>query len=305
MTTSASARLVSGVFRAEPGILYVLATPLGNLRDITLRGLDILESVDLILAEDTRVTGKLLSHYDIRTPTRALHQHNERDHINFVLDCLQKKQSLALVSDAGTPAISDPGAKLTAAVRKALFTIVPIPGVSALTTAISAAGLYAEHFYFVGFLPVQKKSCHALLEKLRTINAAIIIYEAPHRVRDTIATLTQFFDPKRSIIIARELTKTFETISRITLAEAVAWLDTHPETERGELVLIIDISKEEKQSAALDEQVLRWLAALLEELPPARAARLAASVTGISRATLYEEAMRLQTLKQPQKKHES
>ena len=301
MTAFTSARLAANVFRAEQGTLYVLATPLGNLRDITLRGLDILESADLILAEDTRVTGKLLSHYDIKTPMRAFHQHNERQNIDFVLDALKKQQSLALVSDAGTPAISDPGAKLIAAVREASFPVIPIPGASALTAAISAVGLDAEHFYFAGFLPTQKKAYGALLEKLRVINAAIVIFEAPHRVRDTVATLTQYFDTQRPLIIARELTKTFETISRLTLADASEWLDKHPETERGELVLIIDTARKEKQAekqtVELDDNTLRWLAALIEELPPARAARVAASVTGIDRAFIYEEAMRLQAQK--------
>ncbi len=270
----------------------MLATPLGNLRDITLRALDILASVDLVLAEDTRVTSKLLNHYGIRARTRALHQHNERQQIDFVLDCLRNQQSLALVSDAGTPAISDPGAKLVAAVREAQFPVVPIPGVSALTAAISAAGLDAEHFYFAGFLPTQRKARNGQLEKLRAIPAAIIFYEAPHRVRDTLQTLAQYFDPERPLIIARELTKTFETITRLILANAETWLDAHPETERGEIVLIIDAPKEEKQKdALLDDNTRRWLAALCEEFPPARAVRIVAAVTGIDRRTLYEEAI--------------
>ncbi|MDR0249777.1 MAG: 16S rRNA (cytidine(1402)-2'-O)-methyltransferase [Burkholderiales bacterium] len=282
------------VFRAEKGTLYVLATPLGNLRDITLRALDILGSADLILAEDTRVSAKLLAHYGIKAPLRALHEHNERKSASSVISLLQQQHSIALISDAGTPAVSDPGAQLVAAVRAAKLPIVPIPGPCALIAAISAAGLNAEHFYFAGFLPAQTKARRARLETLRLLNAALVFYEAPHRIRRTFGDLIQTFQEPRDLIIARELTKTFETIRRIPLAGAVSWLDVHPGTERGELVLIIDTPAATPQGTAPsgtvsdDAMLNHWLPALLEELPPARAARVAALATGLPRSAIYD-----------------
>ncbi|MDR2710975.1 MAG: 16S rRNA (cytidine(1402)-2'-O)-methyltransferase [Burkholderiales bacterium] len=282
------------VFRAEKGTLYVLATPLGNLRDITLRALDILSTADLILVEDTRVSAKLLSHYGIKAPLRALHEHNERKSIAAIIALLQQNHSIALISDAGTPAVSDPGARLVAAVRAATLPIVPIPGACALIAAVSAAGLNAEHFYFAGFLPTATKARRAQLETLNALDAALIFYEAPHRIRRTLGELIQAFQTPREIIIARELTKTFETIERIPLADAADWLDAHPDTERGELVLIIDTSADATprntttDAAASDATLKRWLPALLKELPPARAAKVAAQATGIPRSAIYE-----------------
>lgn len=293
-----SAATSTRAFRAEKGTLYVLATPLGNLRDITLRALDILGSADLILAEDTRVSAKLLTHYGIKAPLRALHEHNEHKSASKVIDLLQQKHSIALISDAGTPTVSDPGAKLVAAVRAAEIPVVPIPGPCALIAAISAAGLNAEHFYFAGFLPVPAKTrraqMEALAETLRTLSAALVIYEAPHRIRRTLGDLLQTFQEPRDLIIARELTKTFETIQRIPLAEAIAWLDAHPDTERGELVLIVDTPAAAQRNTSAqnttddDATLNRWLPALLEELPPARAARVAALATGLPRSAIYD-----------------
>jgi 16S rRNA (cytidine1402-2'-O)-methyltransferase len=292
-----SAAKTTRIFRAEKNTLYALATPLGNLRDITLRALDILGSADLILTEDTRISAKLLSHYGIKAPLRALHQHNERKSASTVISLLQQNHSIALISDAGTPAVSDPGARLVAAVRAAALPVVPIPGPCALIAAISAAGLNAEHFYFAGFLPVPTKVRRAQLaqlQMLRELNAALVFYEAPHRVRQTFRDLTQTFQEPRDLIIARELTKTFETIQRIPLANAIAWLDAHPDTERGELVLIIDTpaaglkNAAPRDTAADDATLNRWLPALLEELPPARAARVAALATGLPRSMIYD-----------------
>ncbi|MDR0769611.1 MAG: 16S rRNA (cytidine(1402)-2'-O)-methyltransferase [Burkholderiales bacterium] len=281
------------IFRAEKGTLYVLATPLGNLRDITLRALDILGSADLILAEDTRVSAKLLAHYGIKASLRALHEHNERKSADAVVGLLQQGHSIALISDAGTPAVSDPGARLVAAVRAAALPVVPIPGPCALIAAVSAAGLNAEHFYFAGFLPVQSKARRAQLETLRTLDAALIVYEAPHRVRHTIGDLVQAFPEPRDLVIARELTKAFETVERVPLADAIVWLDAHPDTERGELVLIVDTpattQKTPRDTASDDATLARWLPALLEELPPARAARVAALATGLPRSEIYDK----------------
>ncbi len=272
----------------------MLATPLGNLRDITLRALDILGSADLILAEDTRVSAKLLAHYGIKAPLRALHEHNERKNAAAIIGLLQQGHSLALISDAGTPAVSDPGARLAASVRAAALPVVPIPGPCALVAAISAAGLNAGHFYFAGFLPAQAKARRVQLEALRPLDAALVFYEAPHRVRQTFADLIQALPEPRDLIVARELTKTFETIERLPLAEAATWLEANPDTERGELVLIVDTpAAAAPHDTAPDEAMLaRWLPALLEELPPARAARVAALATGLPRSAIYDRIIK-------------
>ncbi|MDR0587772.1 MAG: 16S rRNA (cytidine(1402)-2'-O)-methyltransferase [Burkholderiales bacterium] len=292
--------LERGAFTAAKRTLYVVATPLGNLRDLTLRALDVLRSADLILAEDTRVTAKLLSAYGISAPMRALHQHNEKSAVLFVIAALNEGKSLALVTDAGTPGISDPGAKLVNEVKNAGFLVAPIPGACAIAAAISGAGLLAEQFYFVGFLPSQKKARNEILMRLRGLECALVFYEAPHRVKETLAEFARVFEGDRDLIVARELTKTFETITRVPSAHISDFVDTHPETEKGEIVLILDApfcDQHESTTPVLDDAVLRWLQALLEELPPARAAKVVAAATGIPRETIYQEAMRVQEIR--------
>jgi 16S rRNA (cytidine1402-2'-O)-methyltransferase len=284
-------------FRALPGTLYVVATPLGNLRDLTLRALDVLATASVIAAEDTRVTATLLRRYGIATQAISLHAHNEAGRVAKLLAMLDAGTSVALVSDAGTPAISDPGARLVRAVREAGYAIVPLPGPSALTTAVSVAGLDAESFVFLGFLPRKAKARRERLAAFADAPAAIVIYEAPHRVRATAADLAAAFGGDRALVVGRELTKTFETITRITLGEAEGWFAADPNRERGEFVLIVDV----RPPAARDvEDVLsadaeRWLIALLEELPPARAARVVAAVTGATRDVIYARALVLKT----------
>ena len=226
--------------RAVPGSLYVVATPVGNLRDVTLRALDILGSVDVVAAEDTRTTTNLLRHHGITARALSLHAHNEAQRVAAICDLLAAGQSVALVSDAGTPAISDPGARLTRGVREAGHRVVPIPGPCAVVAAVSAAALVSESFLFAGFLPVQSKSRRQRLAELAPLRAALVFYEAPHRVRATIDDLNAALDPTRSLVIARELTKVFETIARMPLAEAPAWMDADANRVRGEFVLIVD-----------------------------------------------------------------
>jgi 16S rRNA (cytidine1402-2'-O)-methyltransferase len=210
-------------FRAEPGSLYVVATPIGNLRDVGLRALDILRSADVIAAEDTRVTATLLRRYGIATSPTPLHQHNEARRSADLVAALRDGRSVALVSDAGTPGVSDPGARLVRAVRDAGHRVVPIPGPSALATAVAAAGLRAERFAFLGFLPQQPKARAALLAAVAPLPLALVCYEAPHRVRRTVADLAAALGA-RELVVARELTKTFETIASLPLAEADAWV---------------------------------------------------------------------------------
>ena len=280
-------------FRAEAGSLYVVATPIGNLRDLTLRALDILRSVDVIRAEDTRVTSTLLSRYGITTRPRALHRHNEAREIAGVMDDLAAGRSVALVSDAGTPAISDPGARVVRAVAAAGHRIVPIPGASAVAAAVSAAGLDAERFVFIGFLPVQAKARRDILGLYSALPAALVFYEAPHRIGDTLGALAQSLDGRRTVTVAREMTKTFETIAQMPLADAPAWLEADPDRTRGEFVLVVDAPVVDASAQAISSATSGLLSALLDELPPARAARVAAKLTHVPRDVLYAHALSL------------
>ena len=211
------------------------------------------------------------------------------------LRCCEAGKSVALVSDAGTPAISDPGARLVRAVGDAGFAVVPLPGPSALAAAVSAAGLDAEAFAFLGFLPQKAKARRELLAAFADVPAAIVVYEAPHRVRATIADLAAALGADRTLVVARELTKTFETITRIALGDADEWIAADPNRERGEFVLIVDVRPPSQRAAeeGLTADAERWLVALLDELPPARAVRVVAAATGIGREVIYARALAL------------
>ena len=278
-------------FSAEPATLYVVATPIGNLRDVTLRALDILRSADVILAEDTRVTATLLGRYGIATRPRALHRHNEAREVERTRADIAAGRSVALVSDAGTPAISDPGARLVRAIAADGYRVVPLPGASAVAAAVSAAGLDAESFVFIGFLPQQAKARRAMLATFAPLSAALVFYEAPHRVADTLRELGQALEGPRMLTIARELTKTFETIARMPLADAPMWLAADANRSRGEFVLIVDAAPAQARAEAISTEASALLEALLTELPPSRAARVAAKLTGLPRDLLYAHAL--------------
>lgn len=279
-------------FVAEASTLYVVATPIGNLRDVTLRALDVLRSVDVVAAEDTRHTRQLLNHYGIEAKLVAAHEHNERAASMQVLDGLRAGRSVALVTDAGTPGISDPGAVLVRAVREAGFRAVPIPGPSALVAALSAAGIESTAFAFHGFLPSKGEARRQLLGRLAAGDAPLVFYEAPHRVLETVADLRAVLGSARRITLARELTKVFETIHECDLDAALAWLEADANRTRGEFVLIVHgAPRLEEDSRAREGS--RVLALLLEEMSASGAARLAARITGARRNELYEEALRL------------
>ena len=290
--TAPDARGDDAAFRAEAGSLYVVATPIGNLRDVTLRALDILRTADIVAAEDTRVTARLLARYGIAARPRALHRHNEARETAALVAALADGRSVALVSDAGTPGVSDPGARLARAARDAGHRVVPIPGASALAAAVSAAGLVAERFAFIGFLPSQAKARRECLATIGAWPVALVFYEAPHRIAATIAELAVALDARRPLTIAREITKTFESIVTMPLGEATAWLAADANRTRGEFVLIVDAPLPSDVESASPEAV-RVLARLLEELPPARAARVAADLTGVGRDQLYARALEL------------
>ncbi len=269
----------------------MVATPLGNLRDLTLRAIDVLRSADRIAAEDTRVTAKLLAHLGIATRPFSVRAQNEAARAAEIAGALGRGESVALVTDAGTPGVSDPGARVVRAVRDAGHPVVPVPGPSAVAAAVSIAGLSAERFAFVGFLPAQAKARRALLASLAPLPMALVIYEAPHRVRETAAELAAALGPDRELVVARELTKAFETVSRLPLAQAADWFAGDAHRERGEFVLLVDAPRETSRGEGIPAEAAAWLDALLRELPPARAARIVAERTGASRDALYERAL--------------
>lgn len=291
------------VFRAEAGSLYVVATPIGNLRDVGLRALDILRTADSVVAEDTRVTAGLLAHYGIATRARALHEHNEAARVPALLRELADGRSIAMVSDAGTPAISDPGARLVRAALDAGHRVVPVPGPSSIAAAVSVAGLAAARFAFIGFLPPSGKDRIALIAACARLPLALVFFEAPHRVVATVTWLAETLGGARRLTIARELTKAFESIASLALGDAAQWLAGDADRRRGEFVLIVDAPERSADDDAgrqhLDEDALKMLSVLLDELPPSRAARVAATLTGAPRDTLYARAIALRERRSP------
>lgn len=271
--------------------LYVVATPIGNAGDITLRAINVLAIADAIACEDTRNTAHLLTRYGLSKELLAAHEHNEREAAEKLIARLQAGQRIALVSDAGTPGVSDPGARIVDAVRTAGLRVMPLPGASAAISALSASGLVNDSFHFVGFLPAKTKQREAALLALRTIAATLVFYEAPHRITETVTALAAIFEAEREIVFARELTKLFEEIHRCKLSEAAAWLGADANRQRGEFVILL-----EGASATTDAdqaEADRVLSILLSECSVKQAASLAAQITGCKKNALYERALRM------------
>lgn len=274
-----------------PPALYVVATPIGNLGDITLRALDTLKGVDRVAAEDTRVSGQLLAHFSISKPMASIREHNEREAADKVIAWIAAGEAVAYVSDAGTPAVSDPGARLVAAVRAAGLTVVPIPGVSAVTTALSAAGVESGSWLFHGFLPPKSGARKTQLQTLAALPVALVFYEAPHRIEETLADMAAVLDNARLVTLARELTKRFESIVTLPLADAPAWLASDPNHVRGEFVVIVHPPL--ASEVVVDAEAMRVLSVLQGALPPTLAAKLASQITGRSKAELYKMSLAL------------
>lgn len=275
--------------KARPSTLYIVATPIGNLKDVTLRALEVLESVDVIAAEDTRITARLLDHHGINArKVIAVHEHNEAGAAERVAEMLAHGLSVALVSDAGTPAFSDPGARLVAAVRDAGYAVVPIPGPNAAAAAFSASGVAGPQFLFYGFLPAKSGERRRALEALAGLPYATVFYEAPHRVIETTRDLAQVLGSERRLVIARELTKLFETIHTCRLGDAEAWLAESAGRTKGEFVLIVEGASGESPDNA---DAARVLDVLLGELPVKQAASLTAKITGVRKNELYALAL--------------
>ena len=271
--------------------LYIVATPIGNVTDISVRALHVLGMVDAVACEDTRNTGNLLNRFGLSRPMIAAHQHNEREVADKIINRLLAGERIALVSDAGTPGVSDPGARIVDAVRAAGLRVVPLPGASAAVTALSASGLVNDQFYFVGFLPAKAKQRESALLALLTVSATMVFYEAPHRILDCVEALAGVFQSERQVVFARELTKLFEEIHRCPLADALAWVKADPHREKGEYVVLLEGAP--SGSDAQEAEAERILNILLAECSVKQAANLTAQITGRKKNALYDRALEI------------
>lgn len=285
---------LSSASGSAPGTLYVVATPIGNLDDITARALRVLREVALIAAEDTRHSVRLLQHFGIETPLAACHEHNERDQGGRFLARLQAGDDVALISDAGTPLISDPGFHLVRQARAAGVAVVPVPGACALIAALSSAGLPSDRFIFEGFLPAKASARRGRLDALREEPRTLIFYEAPHRLLESLEDMRGVFGGERPAVLARELTKTFETLKGAPLDELCGWVAADSNQQRGECVVLVGGWQAPEGDGALSSEALRVLDLLLAEMPVKRAAALAAEITGVRKNLLYQAALERQ-----------
>lgn len=270
-----------------PGQLHVIATPIGNLGDISRRACELLCEVDTVLCEDTRSSQTLIRHIGSQRPLVALHEHNERAQVPQLIARLQEGAQLALISDAGTPLISDPGYRLVAAAHAAGIRVSPVPGPSATMAALSAAGLATDRFCFEGFLPAKASARRAQLADLAAETRTLVFFEAPHRVAESLADMRDAFGPERPAVLARELTKTFETVINTDLAQLCERVNSDSNQRRGEIVLVVAGAPAQEGAAALSA-ARKLYDALATELPPSRAAKLAAKIHGVSRRELYQ-----------------
>lgn len=283
-----------GALNSTTGSLYVVATPIGNLDDMSVRALKVLREVSLIAAEDTRHSLRLMQHFGIATPLAACHEHNEREEGSRFIARLQAGDDVALISDAGTPLISDPGYHLVRQARAAGIQVVPVPGACALIAALSAAGLPSDRFIFEGFLPAKSVGRKARLELLKEEPRTVIFYEAPHRILECLQDLEDIFGADRPAVLGRELTKTFETLKGLPLGELRAFVEGDSNQQRGECVVLVAGWSEPEGEDAIGTEARRVLDLLLQEMPLKRAAALAAEITGVRKNLLYQVALEKQ-----------
>lgn len=271
--------------------LFVVATPIGHLDDMTFRAIDILKSVSVVAAEDTRQSAQLFKHYNISTPLTACHDHNESNKIEQLVQKLLAGENIALISDAGTPVISDPGFKLVRAAQENGIRVVPVPGACAAIAALSAVGLPSDRFSFEGFLPSKASQRISQLEKLKNETQTLIFYEAPHRILECVKNMAEVFGENRPVGFAREITKTFETIKKMTLKDLVNFIENDHNQEKGEIVLVVGGAPEKTdlEQEKLDELLIR----LLQDLSVKAASQLAADLTGIKKKIAYQRALEL------------
>lgn len=269
------------------GILYIVATPIGNLQDITQRALSVFEEVDLIAAEDTRHSGLLLSHYGIKKPFFALHDHNEQQKADVLVEKLQQGLNIALISDAGTPLISDPGFHLVRKCRQADIKVVPLPGACAAVTALCASGIASDRFCFEGFLPAKSKARQDKLKNLEKEDRTLIFYESTHRILDSLADIEAVFGKERYVVLAREITKTWESIQGDEVATLRQWLAEDPNRTKGEMVLIVEGAKIAEQQE-ISPQAVKALKLIAAELPLKKATAIVAELYGYKKNALYQ-----------------
>ncbi len=274
------------------GTLFIVATPIGNLDDITFRAVEVLKSVDIVLAEDTRHSKKLLLHLDISKPIRAFHDHNEREKTKAIIGEIHSGKSIALISDAGTPLISDPGYFLVAQAKKECLRVVPIPGPSALITALSASGLASDRFTFLGFLPSKKTARVKLLKSLINRTETSIFYESPKRILATLTDMHRIFGDNREVCLAKELTKVFETIQTDSIPNLIKYLTFDQNNQKGEFVILIS-ANDKIDIAEAEAQLDSLLPILCAEMGTSKAAKLAAKITGIDKNQCYKKAIDL------------
>jgi len=281
---------MSSVF-VEPGTLYIVATPIGNLSDLSQRAIEVLTQVDIIACEDTRHTQRLLSAYSIKNKTLSMHDHNERQRQEYIATLLQEGKSLALVSDAGTPLISDPGFHLVRHCRQLGLSVSPVPGACAAIAALSVAGLPTDRFSFEGFLPSKAGARQSTLANLLEEPRTMVFYDAPRRAIDTVEDIVKVLGGERYVVIARELTKTFETVHSDTAANLLAWLQEDPNQLKGEMVLIIEGHKVDANE--IPAKAIATLKLLLAEMKPKTACAITAEIYGVKKNALYEIALLL------------
>ncbi|WP_118842677.1 16S rRNA (cytidine(1402)-2'-O)-methyltransferase [Haemophilus haemolyticus] len=270
------------------GILYIVATPIGNLQDITQRALDTFAQVDLIAAEDTRHSGLLLSHYGIKKPFFALHDHNEQEKAHILVEKLKQGSNIALISDAGTPLISDPGFHLVRQCREVGIRVVPLPGACAAITALCASGIASDRFCFEGFLPAKSKARKDKLENIAEEDRTLIFYESTHRILDTLEDMQSVLGEERYIVLAREITKTWETITGNTIKNLREWLLEDPNRTKGEMVLIVEGKPKSDNNDEISPQAVKALELITEELPLKKAAAIVAELYGYKKNALYQ-----------------
>ena len=274
------------------GILYIVATPIGNLNDITLRAIEVLKQVDVIAAEDTRHSKKLLDHYGIDTRLMAVHDHNEQDRIAVLMQLLQEGKSVALISDAGTPLISDPGFRVVRAMQKAGLGVVSIPGPCAAVAALSIAGLPTDRFLFVGFLPPKQQARRSALERVLTEPATLVFYESPKRIADCVADVVEVMGAERVISVAKEITKAFETVKTGAAGEVLSWLQADEHHRRGEFVLLVQGAETEAVGEVVVEPAsIRAVQLANEYMPMKKACALVSELTGVPKNALYEAVL--------------
>ena len=269
------------------GILYIVATPIGNLEDLSPRAQRVLSEVDLIVAEDTRHSRPLLNHFGIQTPMQSMHEHNEQDRVSALVERLHQGDSIAQISDAGTPLINDPGYRLAAEARAERITVSTVPGPSAPIVALTLSGLPVSRFCFEGFIPVKQQARQQYLEALAAETRTMIFFESPRRVLDTLHSMMHCWGGQRRVSVARELTKVHESIYTAPLSELIPWIEADANRQRGEFVLVVEGAVEQQD----DTEAYRMVKILAKELPPRKAAALAAEITGVKKNQLYRSLM--------------